>query len=448
MALGDSMARMGQAFRTGRTGESRVSQEKKRLEVEGLKDQQELFRVKLGNALDVKDKTRQEAWALDDRKAMAFLESGNFEALGTFLDNREKILVKQRKDPKSTRARIELNDRVKGGDQDALTELTQSFSAGELGWVAAGLLPPRTQEQKEFMGQMAKQAEVIPQSAVSEEGFVTTRGPEGGFKEVPVEGFQKPSEAKLPARKNVQSSEFLPNGGTIQILKDGTVNVTDPEGNKVPPGPERAKMIAEAQAYGVELQGNATLAREEKKVSIKLGKDAFEKIAPIRKSILNMDNAISALKKGASTGVIESAIRSVRSVSIELDNLQGAMGLDIIGATSFGNLSDSERQFALDVALPTDMEPAALTEWVIKKRDAQQKMLTALRTQAKFFSKGGTISELLEKQEAAGDSGADMGVKETAPSPGGAPEITTQEQFNALPSGALFIEDGKEYRKP
>jgi hypothetical protein len=28
------------------------------------------------------------------------------------------------------------------------------------------------------------------------------------------------------------------------------------------------------------------------------------------------------------------------------------------------------------------------------------------------------------------------------------PEVTTQEDYDALPSGAIFIEDGKQYRKP
>lgn len=33
-------------------------------------------------------------------------------------------------------------------------------------------------------------------------------------------------------------------------------------------------------------------------------------------------------------------------------------------------------------------------------------------------------------------------------SQGGAPSVTTQAQFDALPSGAIYLEDGKQYRKP
>ena len=92
-------------------------------------------------------------------------------------------------------------------------------------------------------------------------------------------------------------------------------------------------------------------AKKEAAISaIKKSKEAFERIAPIRKNIANFDEAIRLIDEGAETGVVASRLPSVRQASIELDSLQGRLGLDVIGNTTFGALSEAELRFALDTA--------------------------------------------------------------------------------------------------
>lgn len=66
-----------------------------------------------------------------------------------------------------------------------------------------------------------------------------------------------------------------------------------------------------------------------------------------------------------------------------------------------------------------------------------------------YFEEGGdkkykTFKEFLDAKHGGGTS-----TKQTKPTESASPKtVTTQEEYNALPSGSIYIEDGKKYRKP
>jgi len=129
-------------------------------------------------------------------------------------------------------------------------------------------------------------------------------------------------------------------------------------------------------------------------------KEAFDSLKGVRKTIANMNDAIATLDKGAETGPIISKLPSFRQAAIELDNIKGRMGLDVVGATTFGALSESELKFALDVALPDSLEPAALKDWLTRKKEAQTKLSDELRKAASFLgTPGNTIADYIAQQE-------------------------------------------------
>lgn len=129
-------------------------------------------------------------------------------------------------------------------------------------------------------------------------------------------------------------------------------------------------------------------------------KEAFDSLKGVRLTIANIGDAVKALDSGAETGPIISKLPSFRQASIELDNVRGRMGLDVVGATTFGALSESELAFALNVALPDSLEPKALKEWLVKKKDAQTKLANELRKAASFLgTPGNTIADFVAKQE-------------------------------------------------
>ena len=175
-----------------------------------------------------------------------------------------------------------------------------------------------------------------------------------------------------------------------------------------------------------------------------MGGAAFKKIPVIKTNIANLDKVIQAIDKGAKSGAVERFLPSVRAASVELDNLRNQLGLDVIGDVTFGALSKGELDLALDTALPTGLNEPELKAWAENKRSAQTNVLKELRKTAKFFSLGGTITEYLTLQEkVSAQSGRAAGGATGSPK-----AVSSQAEFDALPSGAIYTEDGQEFRKP
>lgn len=141
----------------------------------------------------------------------------------------------------------------------------------------------------------------------------------------------------------------------------------------------------------------------------KIIEQSFDKIGGINRNIRNIDRAISAIDRGAGAGKIERLLPSVKAASIELDQIRSELGLDVVGATTFGALSAGELNLALDVALPPLDDPD-LRGWLQRKKDAQQKLVGYLDNQIDFMEGGGTVGEwrtLVTDAEAAIKAGAD-----------------------------------------
>lgn len=139
--------------------------------------------------------------------------------------------------------------------------------------------------------------------------------------------------------------------------------------------------------------------------AVKAGEQFFEQLRGVTRSIANISNAVNALDRGANTGVIAEKFPSITEASVELDNIRNQMGLDIIGATTFGALSESELQFALDTAIPTSLNEKALKNWLLRKKEAQKKLQHELGRAARFLIKHpeSGISGYLEMLEAEGE---------------------------------------------
>jgi|GEM_PF-3788947 len=176
----------------------------------------------------------------------------------------------------------------------------------------------------------------------------------------------------------------------------------------------------------------------------------FNSIGQIQGNIRNIDRAISALDRGANTGAVQRFLPSITSASKELDQIQKELGLDVIGSVTFGALSEGELNLALETALPTGLDESALKDFLMRKRGAQQKLIGYYEEQINFLDQGGTPAQFIEmnRQKRLNSQSPTERAQEAEASNLSAPTVTTQEQFNALPSGALFIEDGVQYRKP
>jgi hypothetical protein len=127
----------------------------------------------------------------------------------------------------------------------------------------------------------------------------------------------------------------------------------------------------------------------------------FAAITNVQGNIRNLDRALGALDRGARTGAVQRFLPSVTAASKELDQIRNELGLDVVGSVTFGALSESELDLALDTALPTGLDEPALRAWLQRKRDAQTKLLEYYEDQISFIDQGGTVAGFAERNRQA-----------------------------------------------
>jgi hypothetical protein len=186
----------------------------------------------------------------------------------------------------------------------------------------------------------------------------------------------------------VQSGKILPDGTTIILTKKGVTRVLGSDGVELA-GDERVTAIRDAEEFGADIQGLRSGARKGAEIGQVEAQKAFELVGKIRTNLGNLDSAVAALDAGANTGIIASKFPNWKASTIELQNVQRRLGLDIIGSVTFGALSEGELSLALETALPLNMKEKQLRDWLIRKRDAQVKLSNYISEQAQYLSKPG-----------------------------------------------------------
>ena len=216
----------------------------------------------------------------------------------------------------------------------------------------------------------------------------------------------------------VRSSQIL-DDGTVVTVTDAGPKVFSPTGEEVT-GQAAADAIRKAQEFGVNIQMQRAGGRERGslevkaelgpevagaseagKTAVQIGNKTFERIGPLRSNIGRLDRAIELVKEeGANTGVIASRLPNWKASTVELNNLRSELGLDVVGAVTFGALSKGELELALTVALPTNLNEAELIDWLERKRDAQDKLADYLTQQARFLTTPGrTLNQWIDFTE-------------------------------------------------
>lgn len=229
----------------------------------------------------------------------------------------------------------------------------------------------------------------------------------------------------------VGAQEILEDGTMIQSTDKGPV-VYNPLGERVT-GQAAADAVKTAQAEKVsnlrkaagakktasleaeiDLKGQVEAGVITQKEAAKSSVEAYKKLEGVNKNIANIDEAITLLDEGASTGAIQKFLPSVRAASVKLDNLQGRLGIDVIGSVTFGALSKGELDLALSTAMPKGLKPDDLKDWLTTKRDAQEKLADYLESAAIFLGvPGNTHSKWLQYQKEKGSTPGISGPQET-----------------------------------
>ena len=221
------------------------------------------------------------------------------------------------------------------------------------------------------------------------------------FKQAQSKGAAKPADIKAfedLLQKAGLSAEDSQKAARIKLGLDpratGSADITIAEQGL-------AKEVAEVKAEIKQAEKFAEMTGSARAKAIDSG---FERIGKINSNISNIDRAIQLLDEGAETGAVEKFFPSVKGATIELNNLRNKLGLDIVGATTFGALSKGELDLALETALPTGLQEKELRDYLFRKRSAQEKLRGYLESQIEFLDQGGTKAGFLrmqKRQEAA-----------------------------------------------
>ena len=176
----------------------------------------------------------------------------------------------------------------------------------------------------------------------------------------------------------------------------------------------KAEGIAEVkQSTEPQTAGLVEKSKKEAASNVAKADKAFEAIDTIDTNILNLQDAIQAVRDGASSGPIMSLLPSFRESTKRLENIQKRLGLDVVGATTFGALSKGELDLSKDVALPTGLDGPELVEWIEKRINAQVKMRDYMEKQAIFLSEGNSVADWRKMLSRVPEGVTEDDIKET-----------------------------------
>lgn len=316
--------------------------------------------------------------AMDWAKIKPALESGDMQRANVLIDERINKIQNRGGDPSDT---IQFRDQLNSGKFKPMA-LSQEIDASlnearNMGWLGDGGMTDYQRQNLELQ-RMRLEAQNGDPSAVKEYKY-----------------FQSLNED--------QKREYLKTKRAGSYFDKGDVRmVADPLSNTAQPVVEAGTSQTTQADIQSELTGQQAVkaaSEEAAKTAIKKSEEAFDRIEPIKQNIANYDEVVRLIDEGANTGVIQSRLPSFKQASQELDNLQGRLGLDVIQSTTFGALSAPELKFALDTALPKNLEGPALKSWVQRKKTSQQKLLGYLQQAATYLgTPGNTVSGWVSMQ--------------------------------------------------
>ena len=157
----------------------------------------------------------------------------------------------------------------------------------------------------------------------------------------------------------------------------------------------------------IEFGGPATATTEAAKKQIEMAGVAIEDLAAVNSGIANIDTAISAIDSGAQSGVIEKYLPAMETSTASLRNAMNRMGLDVIGSVTFGALSAAEMNLAMETAVPRNLGPVQLKEWLVEKKRVQRLAADALSNAANYLSDPkNTLSGYLQQNSTGGGQGS------------------------------------------
>ena len=320
----------------------------------------------------------------------------------------------------------------------------------------------------------ARRAQLAQENKPTEttDAAIATLGQQGGLGQLlqqtneVISVAQQQGILKAPGGGGLASAktEILPDGSVVQALPNGSVQVRDPLGNIVT-GQKRAEVLEQSRQVGLDIK--------QRESDIKVGAEG-EKVETIAMAEAKVAPTVAKTKSLINTEVklAEKAASERGEVLTDLSRMQAALpGLtDVVGklkelapiatSTLGGKLFDvasKELGFGATKGATAATKFGAMVNNQIlpllkptfggsfSVQEGQELKATMGDKNLSTNEKLATLEAFLEQKQ------RDIETKQLQldnTGAGGAQNVTTQAQFDALPSGAVYLEDGVQYRKP
>ena len=262
-----------------------------------------LLDLQVGNAEGVSRQQQGREAVLDAVPINASLQRKDNAGALALIDQRIQKLTSQGRDPSDS---IAFRERLINNPDQAALEIADIISMGQ----QTGILKA-PQNQGFTLGQGQQRYDAAGNLIAS--------------------GAPKVNEGR-DSLTQVQSSQILPDGSTVQVFKDGSTRVTGPQGRPLM-GQEREDAVVTAQEFGIDVQsqraGGRTEATETEKRNSALvvrGIAAAESTAIVRRAL----NLLDTVKTG---GVNAIALATRQRLGIEGANegeLSNSLGKSVL----------------------------------------------------------------------------------------------------------------------
>ena len=226
------------------------------------------------------------------------------------------------------------------------------------------------------------------------------------------ESFAQFTKSGNPADlKRYENSQIVDIGG-VRYLVDRTT------GSRTP-----LTDAAEVAGNVGTIKGAETAASKEAESISKYKDKIFDSVQSNTKLANQYDRAIKQLDSGANTGVIYRKLPSIKEQSILVDVIRKEIGMEVLGSGLLGvNPTDRDVNFALDTAIPDNLNPEALKRELARRSQVLRDLNAAQREYYRLIDEEGytkgDILKMAKNQGGSGDGAMTTGITQDAPAQG------------------------------
>ena len=390
-----------------------------------------------------REEERKKTLFQDVATAKQYFDRGDFGSIADIARDRLEILTPMGVNTRDSQQMLQLADAARAGDPTAIKNLKDQldtiYSVGSLYNVYGDSQTPSTVQALKFRAQQAGLVEGTPEY----QEFMRSGG--GGS----MEGSSGITKYK--------------NGVAVQYLGAGRTRVLDPIRGEITDPTEKQRVIEEAIASGPAEAGAVAAATETARGNVQRGQEVIDSGRSAAQSIPAIKSSLVLLDRIATGGVAGLGLRLRRALGGESAD-EGELAYNLrkqvlqqlkptFGAAFTAREGDLLREIEASESRSTEANVRLLTNLL----EALQLDAEIGRTRALGMEDTPTVREIdsyLNAQLGANASGIFNEIYQeqnpSSASGGSLPMITTQAAFDALPSGAQYIEDdsGTIYRKP